>query len=330
MTITTLAVRDTIMNISTSLRVGAVALALAGFLGLSALSTARAATVTDAGGRTIEIGDTSRTVAAGGSITETLYALGLQDRIVAVDTTSLYPADALAGHPNVGYVRALSSEGLLSVKPSLILAEEDAGPQAVVDQLRSISIPFVTVPDSPDPQGIARKIRFIGEVMGKPGEADRLATTVLEDFSTLEKSLAPLAKRPKVLFILSNAGDRLLAAGSGTSADEMIRLAGGENALVDFAGFKPVNAEAIIQAAPDVVLMMSGAGRGSDHGDIERIFDNPAIAQTPAGRDRRGIAMNGLFLLGFGPRAAHAASELAMKLHPELKLAPLPDRPWVK
>ncbi|WP_137391729.1 heme/hemin ABC transporter substrate-binding protein [Rhodoligotrophos defluvii] len=291
------------------------------------MQPATAATITDGSGRQVEVTDTSRTVAAGGSVTEILYALGLQDRIVAVDTTSLYPAAALAEHPNVGYLRALSSEGLLSVKPTLILAEADAGPKDVVGQLQNASVPFVTVPDEASPEGIAEKIRFVGKVMGKPSEGEHLAATLLADFRSLEEQLAKVNDRPKVLFILSTAGDRMMAAGAGTSADEMIKLAKAENALTDFAGYKQVNGEAIIAAAPDVILMMTRSGA---HAPGEALFANPAIAQTPAGRNKRLITMDGLYLLGFGPRTAHAAATLAAKLHPDAAIAPLPERPWTK
>lgn len=316
------------MNLSTVFRSFSAMSCLVGLIGWLPMTAAQAATITDAAGTTVEVTDASRTVAAGGAVTEIIYALGLQDRIVAVDTTSQYPADALASHPNVGYLRALSSEGLLAVKPTLILAEEDAGPKGVVDQLRAASVPFVTVPDSPTPEGIAQKIRFVGMVMGKAPEAETLAVTLLGDFKILADQLAAVKQRPRVLFILSNAGDRLMAAGAGTSADEIIKLAGGENALVDFHGFKPVNAESIIAAAPDVILMMSSGGGG--HASAEAILDNPAIAQTPAGHNRRLVTMDGLYLLGFGPRTAHAAATLAAGLHPELTIAPLPVRDWAK
>lgn len=289
---------------------------------------AQAAMVTDGAGHSVEVADASRIVSAGGSITEVLYALGLNDRIAAVDTTSLYPEAALEEHPNIGYVRALSSEGLLSVKPTLILAEADAGPKDVIDQLQSASVTFVTVPDKTSPEGIAEKIRFIGKVVGKDAESEALAAQVLKDFEALKAQLADVKDRPKVLFILSTAGGRMLAGGEGTSADEMIKLAGAENALANFQGYKQVNSEAIISAAPDVILMMT---RGDTaHSVGEAIFDDPAIAQTPAGKARRLVTMDGLYLLGFGPRTAHAAAALAEKLHPDANIKPLPERPWTK
>ena len=282
----------------------------------------------DGPSQSIEASGPSRIVSAGGSITEILYALGLKDRIAAVDTTSLYPATAMKEHPNIGYVRALSSEGLLSVKPTLILAEADAGPKDVIDQLQSASVAFVTVPDKTSPDGIAEKIRFIGKAVGKNTESEALATQVLEDFDALKVQLADLKDRPKVLFILSTAGGRMLAGGEGTSADEMIRLAGGKNALTNFKGYKQVNSEAVISAAPDVVLMMTRGDTAHSLG--EAILDDPAIAQTPAGKARRLVTMDGLYLLVFGPRTAHAAAALAAKLHPDADIKSLPERPWTK
>ncbi|WP_342643504.1 heme/hemin ABC transporter substrate-binding protein [Rhodoligotrophos ferricapiens] len=315
------------MGLKEQLRFGRAMLLGMGMLAGTLIGPAGAETITDGRGRQVDVTDVSRTVSAGGSVTEVLYALGLEKNIVAVDTTSLYPTAALKDHPNIGYLRALSSEGLLSVKPTVILAEADAGPREVVDQLQSASIPFVTVPDIATPEGIAEKIRFIGKVMGKPGESETLAAALLQDFETLKSQLANVSDRPKVLFILSMTGDRLMAGGTGTSADEMIKLAAGENALSNFHGYKQVNNEAIIAAAPDVILMMTRSG---DHSAGEAIFANPAIAQTPAGQKKRLVTMDGLFLLGFGPRTAHAAAELAAKLHPDAEIAALPERAWTK
>ncbi|MGF7162081.1 iron complex transport system substrate-binding protein [Rhodoligotrophos appendicifer] len=288
---------------------------------------ATSGTITDASGRSVNVENVSRIVSAGGSVTEVLYALGLDKEIVAVDTTSLYPAAALRDHPNVGYLRALSAEGLLAVDPTVILAEADAGPPPVVDQLKGASIPFVTVPDETTPAGVADKIRFIGKLVGKAAEGDQMAATVLADFKALEGKLAAVKDSPRVLFILSVASGRMMASGSGTSADEMIKLAGARNALSGFDGYKPVSAEAVIAAAPDVVLMMTRGGSGHGAGDI---LNDPAISQTPAGKNKRLVTMDGLLLLGFGPRTAHAATELASQLHPEAKIEPLPPRAWTE
>ena len=125
--------------------------------------------VTDASGRAVAIADTSRIVSIGGSITEILYALGLQQKIVAVDTTSLFPPAALQEKPNVGYMRQLSAEGVLALAPTLVLALQGSGPKETIDVLETSKIPFVAVPDKFSGAGIVEKIRVVAQSAAAPG-----------------------------------------------------------------------------------------------------------------------------------------------------------------
>lgn len=306
----------------------AVPLAAAAFFGpLTDIAGAAPVTITDAHGRAVEITDTGRVVSVGGSVTEILYALGLEDRIVAVDTTSVYPADALADKPNVGYLRALSPEGLLSTDPTLILAEDDAGPPEAVTILENASVPFVRVPGGTDATGVADKIRFIADVMGVSERGAEMADTIAADLAAVSDVIAQNDTRSKVLFILSLANGRVLAAGEGTSAAAIIEMAGAENALTGFSGYKQVNEEAIIEAAPEIVVMMA---RGDHAAGPDAVFAHPALTRTPAADHRRLVTMDGLYLLGFGPRIAHAVRDLSAMLYPDLPLPGLDNRPWAK
>lgn len=273
--------------------------------------------------------DRSRVLSVGGSITEILYALGLEKNIAAVDTTSIYPAAALADHPNVGYMRALSAEGVLSVSPTLILMEPDAGPQGALDVLEGASIPLVKVPDDPTPEGIAAKIRKIGEVMDARDSAEKLASAVMADMDGIEAAVAKVEDRVSVLFILSTSGGRILAAGKGTSADAVIRLAGGRNAFGSVEGYQPASMESMIGAAPEVIVTIN---RGDLRTSVEEIAGHPTLSKTPAGKNRRIVVMDGLYLLGFGPRTAHAVRDLFNALYPDRSLpalrtpAAMPDK----
>lgn len=280
--------------------------------------------IVDADGRTVAVEDRSRIVSVGGSVTEILYALGLQDRIVAVDTTSLFPPEALGEKPNVGYMRALSPEGVLSLDPSLILAEEGAGPPEAIALLESASVPFVLVPNRADAEGIAEKIRFVARAMDVEAEGDEIAASVTRDLADVTAAAGKVEPR-KVLFVLSLTGGRILAAGEDTSAAAMIALAGADNALSGFSGYKPVNDEAVIEAAPDVVVMMA---RGDHAASPEEVFAHPALAHTPAADGHSLVVMDGLYLLGFGPRTAHAARDLAAAIYPDAPPPGLPQRPW--
>lgn len=258
---------------------------------------------------------TQRVIGVGGSVTETIYALGAGDRLVARDTTSTYP-EAATALPDVGYMRRLSPEGVLSVAPDLIIAEEGAGPAETVQILEEAAIPFVTIPAARDGTGVAARIRAIGAALGLDDKADALATEVEGKIATVVDASATAAEPPvRVLFILSAAGGRLMASGTGTEADAMIRLAGGINAIEGFPGYKQLTDEAVLAAQPDVILMMD-RGTGSDHGTAG-VLEHPAIAITPAGQAKRLIAMDGLYLLGFGPRTADALADLHAALYPE-------------
>lgn len=256
----------------------------------------------------------SRVVTIGGAVTEIAYALGQQDRLVARDTTSTYPAES-TGLPDIGYMRALSAEGVLSVDPDLIVSVEGSGPPETLDILRAARVDFVEVPDSYDTAGIVTKIQLVGAALGVPVEAAALAKQVSAQITTAQLTAQQAADGTplRVMFILSTQGGRIMAAGTGTSADGIIRMAGGVNAMTAFEGYKPVTDEAVTLAAPDVILMMD---RGGDHATLDDdLFAMPALITTPAAEHRRVVRMNGLHLLGFGPRTASAVSNLSQALY---------------
>ncbi|MEW9836020.1 heme/hemin ABC transporter substrate-binding protein [Mesorhizobium marinum] len=256
--------------------------------------------------------DPSRIAAVGGSVTEIVYALGQEDKLVARDSTSLYPAAALS-LPDVGYMRQLSPEGVLSVNPTGILAAEGSGPREAIDVLAKASIPFITVPDSFDHAGILEKIRVVGKALGVEKEATRLAASVDAELVAAEALTKGIPEKKRVLFILSLQGGKILAAGSDTAASGIIDLAGAANAVEGYSGYKQLSDEAAILARPDIVLMMDrGDGEGVSE---EEVFAHPAIAPTPAGQARKLIRMDGGYLLGFGPRTAAAIRDLATALY---------------
>jgi iron complex transport system substrate-binding protein len=259
--------------------------------------------------------DTSRLVAVGGSITENVEALGAGDRLVARDTTSTYPPEATR-LPDIGYMRQLSPESVLSVDPTAVFAQEGSGPAEAMDVLKKAAVPLIVVPERYSEDGILEKIRIVGEALGKTEAAEKLTHTVRQEIEGAEKRLATVKAPKRVLFILSAQGGKLLASGTGTAADGVIRLAGAQNAIEEFEGYKQLSDEAVIGARPDAILMMTG-GAAEGAGD-EEILSQPGVAATPAGVSRTLIRMDGLYLLGFGPRTAGAVRELSSKLYPAL------------
>lgn len=292
-----------------------------GTVGGGVLFAALLATMADASVARAEEGratEPSRIVIAGGALAEIAFALGAADRIVGRDTTATHPPEVEA-LPDIGYVRRLSPEGVLSLSPDLLIAAHDAGPAIALERLRAAGVPVETAPDVDGADAIAPRIRFVGRALGREDAAEALAGAVEDDLAAIAAKIARLDDRPRVLFVLSVRDGAPIVGGEGTVADAMIRLAGGENAAAGLEDWKPMNAEGVIAAQPDVVLMMDGhAGRV---GGAEVVLARPEFAATPAGREGRAVTMDGLLLLGFGPRTPQAIAELARLLHPETAAA---------
>lgn len=261
----------------------------------------------------------SRIVAVGGAVTEILYALGLEERIAAVDTTSTFPERALKEKPNVGYVRALSAEGIIALNPSHVIAIGNAGPPDAIRLIKETGVPFTQLPDEPTPEGIVGKIETIGRLTGTDAKAGALAAEVRRGFADLAAARERIEKPVKALFVLAMQNGRPLVGGRGTSADAILRLAGAENAADAIEGFKPMTDEAVIAAAPDVIVMMANGGHAA--GRAEEVFAAPAFAGTPAARAQALVTMDGQLVLGFGPRAPTAAAELMRTFYPALATA---------
>lgn len=264
-----------------------------------------------------------RIVAVGGSVTEILYDLGLEQQIVGVDTTSVFPASALKNKPNVGYMRALSAEGVLSLNPTLVLLLDGSGPPDALKVLKSSGeasgLRIVTIPDAPSAAGVLAKIRAIGAATGHEDEAEQLAGEVERRFTLLDALRAKVSTPARALFVLGFQGGRPMVAGDGTTAAGILDLSGAVNAVSGFSGYKQITDEAIITSAPEVIVAMAHGGPSPVSGEL---FTRPAFSATPAAREQRLVTRDGQFLLGFGPRTPQAAADLLHALYPSL---PIPD-----
>lgn len=260
-----------------------------------------------------------RVVSVGSSITEIIYDLGAEKLLVGVDTTSLYP-EAARKLPQVGYMRALSAEGVLSLKPTLIIATTAAGPAGALDQLKATGIEIMILPDKYDYDSVVTKIAAIGKVTGKISEADSMIARGREAMKSLANRLATAKSHPRVLFLLSMSGGAPQAAGRDTAAAGIIKLAGGINAVDGYSGYRPLTPESVIASNADYVLVTRQTVQAM--GGKQAILDQPSLNRTPAGKAGKIIEFDTLLLLGFGPRTPEAATELAMALHPDLVRAP--------
>ncbi len=254
-----------------------------------------------------------RIVSVGSAVTESVYALGAGDEVVGVDTSSFYP-DAATKLPQIGYQRTLAAEGILALRPTLVLASAEAGPPAVLDQLRSAGVRLEVVAADPTVDGAKARIRKVAEVLGR--DPSKVLADLDADLDRANAFVGRATQRPKVLVLYARGANTLHVFGKGTSAETMVRLAGADNVVTSFEGTKPLTPEALALAAPDVIVVPS---RGLDSvGGLDALLAIPGISTTPAGKSKRIVAEDDLLLLGFGPRTGKAALELGAKLHPEI------------
>jgi len=298
------------------------ALAALVFTGLLAMATPSAAlaqeplTITDVDGNDVVIEDTSNVATLGGVFTETVYALGAQDHIGAIDASSFHPPEALTDKPNFGYYRFLSAEPVLAQDPSLIIGNEETGPPEVVAQLRDAGVPILLLPDNNDIQTARDLISTLGTIFEREEAAAQLIDQLDADVVAAEELAAGATGSPRVLFILQPPEAPMLVAGAVTAAGSMIELAGGTNVYPGFRGYIPMTPEGIVETGPDVILTTTRSVERL--GGWDAVLEHPGIAQTPAADNDRIVVMDDLYLMGFGPRTGRAIADLALLLHPEL------------
>ncbi|EHJ94657.1 heme/hemin ABC transporter substrate-binding protein [Vreelandella boliviensis] len=240
-----------------------------------------------------------RWVVLGGDIAETLAALDADINVIARDDTVVYPP-AMAELPSVGYLRQLSAESVLSIKPDQILAAGHAGPKEVLEQLAAVGVGIEIINAPPSLEAIGDKVRAVGQLTDRREEGDVLA-------DALNAKLARLANLPnlpttRAIFIMQHSGLTPRAAGSNTAAHTALEAVGLENAFDEMQGYHSVGAEALARQAPEVVIV-SERGLAAMGGEAA-LWQLPGMALTPAGREQRLIVINDQALLGFGPRTA--------------------------
>ena len=245
-------------------------------------------------------------VTLGGDVTEIVYALGAASSLVARDSTSQWP-QAANSLPDVGYLRQLNAEGILSMRPTLVLASAQAQPSLALKQVEQSHVRVIAVPASNDLNVIDEKVRIVAEATHREVEGEVLRSTLRQALSALPAS--PLNKR--VLFILNHGGMTAMAAGQQTGADAAIRAAGLQNAMQGFTRYQPLSQEGTIASQPDLVVI-SQDGLNALGGEAN-LWTLPGLAQTPAGRNKQVLAIDDMALLGFSVRTPEAIQQLRAK-----------------
>lgn len=246
----------------------------------------------------------ARIVSLSGTISEMVCDLGHQASLVGVDVTSTYPA-ALAKLPKVGHTRSISAEGVLALRPTLVLGTTESIKPEVAAQLRSAGVPVQLFKQEYSVAGTKKLMQEVAALLGATAQVPALTKKLDADLTKVQRP----AKAPKVLFVYARGTGTMMVAGQGTSVEKVIQLAGGQNAATGFNDFKPLTAEALVAANPDYLLLFDSGLESL--GGKAGLLQVSGVAQTTAGRTGRIIEMDGQLLTGFGPRLGQAAAELA-------------------
>lgn len=255
----------------------------------------------------VHAAEPSRVVSLGGSVTEIVYGLGEGDRLVGDDLSSLYP-EAATKLPRVGYYRAVPVEGVLSLKPDLVLASEQAGPPDALKRLAGVGVRVVTVSDAPSVDSLKARIRAVAEALGVAPAGERMVDEVTRELARAE---AIPATRARALLLLNRTGTPQ-GAGRDTTANEVMRMAGLVNVLDSQQGYKPLSAEAIGALGPDLIVVTQASLDAG--GGMEKFLAQPGIAGSQAAVKRRVVVMDDLLILGMGPRLPLALTQLKQEV----------------
>lgn len=253
-----------------------------------------------------------RLVSIHGSLTEVVYLLEAHHMLVGTDTTSTHPA-AANRTPKVGYLRQLSAEGLLSLKPHAVLGTDEAGPPAVLAQLRQAGVPLRLVNVKHRFEDLMEKVSLAGEATRRQAAAQALSADLQRRWQATQQKVARRNAAasgnagPRVLFIMAH-GPAPMLAGTDTGAHAMLGYAGARNAMAEVQGWRALNAESAVQARPDWVVTTQESV--SALGGLQKFWQLPGLAMTPAGRQQRVLSFDTMALLGFGPRMPAALEEL--------------------
>ena len=257
-----------------------------------------------------------RVVCVSKQINEYLYDMHAESVLVARDLTSIFPPQ-ITKLPSVGYHRALSAEGIISMKPTMLLTDGNLGPDAVVEQVKKVGIPVLTLNPGSTPDSARALMTRLGREFHHERQADsviaawnREMRAELADTSTRSKG-----PRPRVLVMhFGQIANNYLGIKRGTPADQIIRWAGGENAIDSTGGMLRLTPELIAKAAPDIII---ATDVGYDRvGNPEKFAELPGVSLTPAGKTKRVYRVDETEVMYYGPRTPATLKKVAEWLHP--------------
>lgn len=257
-----------------------------------------------------QVGTPKRIVSLSGSLTEIVDALGLGENLVAVDVTSDYPS-YVKQISKVSKNRSITAEGIASFRPDMVLGFEGEVSSAVLAQLKTLNIPCVLFKQEFSAAGITDLVRKVGQSLNISVKGNQVADQLANDIKGAVAK-AKSTKATKMMFVYARGAGAMSVSGSGTAVDAVIKLAGAQNVMQGFNGYKTYNTEALVQANPEVILLFDFGM--SSLGGKDAILKLPGINLTTAGKNKRVIAMDASLLNGFSMRLPQAIQQLHEKL----------------
>ena len=268
----------------------------------------------------VSAGDVQRVISAGGSISEWLVAIGGEDKLVGVDTTSLHPA-SLQKLPSVGYQRQLAAEGVLTLQPQLIFGSAEMGPPPVLEQLRAAGVQIETLPVDANVTAVSQTVRRMGQILQRSEQAEQVLDKFNHAMAEQQQQLkAVQGTAPRVVLVFSVGQGNPLTAGSNTVGDWLIKQSGGEN-LALHQGFKALSSESMLALNPQVIIVADRHNQGL--AALEGMLSSaPALRHTEAVLNKRVIAIDPTLLVGgLGPRIPAQVAQLMHAFYPQMQVA---------
>ena len=257
-----------------------------------------------------DLADSTKIVSLSGSLSEVLAGLGLEKNVAGTDITSNYP-ESMKAKPKVGHNKNINAEGVMALQPDIIIGIKKEITPALISQFKSAGVKLMLVDQEYSVEGTKKLIRTLADSLHAVTKGDSLIKNLDGDLAKV-KPAAANDKKPKVLFIYARGTGTMMVGGTGTQVDKAIALAGGQNAVTEFSDYKPLTAEALVKADPDVILLFDSGLQSL--GGAAGLLKVGGIKETNAGKNNRIISMDGELLSSFGPRLGIAIQELAAKI----------------
>jgi iron complex transport system substrate-binding protein len=258
-----------------------------------------------------------RWVSAGGALSEWVSALGGESKLVGVDTTSQHP-ESLKSLPSIGYQRSLSAEGILSLRPDILIGTEEMGPPPVLSQVKAAKVQVVLFSAQPDLPTLEKNVTHLGQLLGTEAQAKQLLQSYQQQLDAQKVRVADAQskhKAPGVLLLLGHAGGKPLIAGKDTAADWLLQQAGGHN-LATHTGYKPFSVESLASLDPEVLVFADRALTG-DAAKAALFKENPILDSSRAAKAGRVLELDPTLLVGgLGPRLPAALKTLSDGFYP--------------